>query len=185
LIKAELMTRQPEMAQAISDAIRAEALGRVATTLEPAPPGAVVPFAGPTIPSGWLPCNGQAISRKDYGALYSAIGQTYGKGDGISTFNVPDYRGLFLRGVDDTGNRDRERAKRKAGLGSVQADEVGPHVHPELGLQVRESTGSGAYYAVGAASNWGGFPKPQTNSHVNQGKETRPINIAVNWIIKD
>ncbi|MGA2435430.1 MAG: phage tail protein, partial [Bryobacteraceae bacterium] len=183
LVKAELTKRQQEIGQAISNAIRTEAIGRVAVAVAPVPPGTVVPFAGPTIPSGWLPCNGQAVTRKDYAALYSAIGQTYGNGDGVSTFNLPDYRGRFLRGVDGSANRDHERVQRQAGLGSIQDDEVGPHVHPEMAIDVERLGAGGGYRIVGAGSNFGAF-QTQANGLVNQGKETRPINVAVNWIIK-
>lgn len=51
-----------------------------------------------TAPSGWLICNGQAVSRATYSALYSAIGTAYGYGNNSTTFNVPDLRGMFIRG---------------------------------------------------------------------------------------
>jgi len=51
------------------------------------------------VPSGFLYCNGQAISRTTYVRLYGAIGTTFGTGDGSTTFNVPDFRGAFLRGT--------------------------------------------------------------------------------------
>jgi hypothetical protein len=53
------------------------------------PTGTILPFAGNTIPSGFLACNGAAVSRTTYAALFSAIGTTYGGGNGSSTFNVP------------------------------------------------------------------------------------------------
>lgn len=53
------------------------------------PTGTILPFAGETIPSGFLACNGAAVSRTTYAALFSAIGTTYGSGNGSSTFNVP------------------------------------------------------------------------------------------------
>jgi len=58
-------------------------------------PGMIVPYSGvdSTVPSGWLFCNGQAISRSTYASLFSVIATTYGVGDGSSTFNVPDLRG--------------------------------------------------------------------------------------------
>jgi microcystin-dependent protein len=57
------------------------------------PSGALTPFAGSTAPSGWLLCQGQAVSRATYANLFSAISTTYGTGDGSTTFNVPDMRG--------------------------------------------------------------------------------------------
>ena len=54
---------------------------------------------GSTPPSGFLKCDGSAISRTTYSALYSKITVTYGSGDGSTTFNLPDFRGRFLRGA--------------------------------------------------------------------------------------
>lgn len=56
------------------------------------PAGVMLPFAGPTgnIPTGWRLCNGDAISRTTYAALFAAIGTTWGAGDGSTTFNVPN-----------------------------------------------------------------------------------------------
>jgi microcystin-dependent protein len=65
------------------------------------PAGTIIAFAGATPPSGWLLCNGSAISRTTYSALFSAIGTAHGQGDGSATFNLPDYRGQFLRGRVD------------------------------------------------------------------------------------
>lgn len=62
------------------------------------PPGGVIAYGGTTEPTGWLICNGRAISRSTYQALFSAIGTAHGTGDGTTTFNLPDYRWTFLRG---------------------------------------------------------------------------------------
>lgn len=67
------------------------------------PIGAVVAFAGHTeldVDDAWLPCDGSAYSRTDFEALYARLGDTYG--ETADTFNVPDYRGRFLRGASDT-----------------------------------------------------------------------------------
>src|SRR5574337_1130553 len=55
------------------------------------PAGAVLMFAGASVPSGWLLCNGQAVSRTTYANLFAAIGTTFGTGDGSTTFNVPNF----------------------------------------------------------------------------------------------
>lgn len=56
------------------------------------PIGSILPFASEIIPTGWLLCDGREVTRTDYPELYSAIGTTYGSGDGTSTFNLPDMR---------------------------------------------------------------------------------------------
>ncbi len=57
------------------------------------PPGAVIPFAGSAAPTGWLFCQGAAVSRTTYATLFAVIGTTFGVGDGSTTFNIPDMRG--------------------------------------------------------------------------------------------
>ena len=81
--------------------------------------GEVAFFARTTPPSGWLKANGAAISRTTYAALFAAIGTTFGDGDGRTTFNLPDLRGEFLRGLDDGRNIDRDRR-----LGTAQGDAI-------------------------------------------------------------
>ena len=53
------------------------------------PTGSIIPFAGTTIPAGYLLCDGSAISRTTYADLFAVIGTVYGAGDGSTTFNVP------------------------------------------------------------------------------------------------
>ena len=71
--------------------------------------GLVQWYAGNTPPTGWLECNGNAVSRTTYAALFSAIGTTYGVGDGSTTFNLPDLRGEFVRGWDHGRGADSGR----------------------------------------------------------------------------
>jgi microcystin-dependent protein len=75
------------------------------------PAGMLTPFAGAAAPSGWLLCDGSAISRATYSDLFTAIGTAYGVGDGSTTFNLPDMQGNLPRGKDsdslgDTGGSD-------------------------------------------------------------------------------
>jgi len=79
---------------------------------------AVVAYAGTNIPAGFFECNGQAVSRTTYADLFTAIGTTYGAGDNVNTFNVPDMRGEFIRGKSDTRP-----------LGSKQAGSFASHTH--------------------------------------------------------
>ena len=58
-----------------------------------------------TTPDGWLDCEGQALSRTTYSDLYAEIGTAYGSGDGSTTFNLPDLRGIVLMGKNDSSNQ--------------------------------------------------------------------------------
>lgn len=80
------------------------------------PVGTVVNYAGSTIPLQWYLCYGQALSRTVFSALFTAIGTTYGAGDGSTTFNLPDYRGRVLAGRDDMGGSAAGR------IGTVSTD---------------------------------------------------------------
>jgi microcystin-dependent protein len=77
--------------------------------------GAIMAFAMPNPPAGWLECNGAEISRITYSSLFNLIGTTYGKGNGLTTFNLPDFRGEFIRGWDNNRGIDIGRY-----FGSVQ-----------------------------------------------------------------
>lgn len=70
------------------------------------PAGVVMPYGGASAPTYWLLCNGAAVSRTTYAALYTAIGTTYGVGDGTTTFNLPDMRGRTPVGADPTALRN-------------------------------------------------------------------------------
>ncbi len=87
-------------------------------------PGKISHYAMAAIPQGWLKCDGSAVSRATYAALFAAVGTTYGAGDGATTFNLPDLRGEFIRGLDDGRGVDAGRA-----LGSAQAQDMQPHAH--------------------------------------------------------
>lgn len=88
------------------------------------PSGAVQYFATGAAPTGWLKANGALVSRSTYAALFSAIGTTFGAGDGSTTFQLPDLRGEFLRALDDGRGIDTGRA-----LGSAQGDANKAHSH--------------------------------------------------------
>jgi microcystin-dependent protein len=85
---------------AVVAASSAEASAKDAAYL---PPGVIASYAGAAAPAGWLLCYGQAVSRTTYAALFTAIGTTYGTGDGSSTFTLPDMRGRAVAGKDDMG----------------------------------------------------------------------------------
>jgi microcystin-dependent protein len=136
--------------------------------------GTIKAYAGSLPPSGYLECNGQAVSRTTYADLYRVISTKWGAGNGSTTFNLPDFRGEFLRGWDNGRGVDSGR-----GFGSSQASDVEPHSHtysvPVKGSAV--NTGMGG--SSGVRNSW---TTGTTNS--SAGTETRPRNKAVMYIIK-
>lgn len=88
------------------------------------PASQIAYFARATAPSGWLKANGAAVSRTAYAKLFAAVGTSWGKGDGLNTFNLPDLRGEFIRGWDDSRGVDAGRV-----LGTAQSDQNKAHTH--------------------------------------------------------
>ncbi len=117
------------------------------------PAGTIIHTARTTAPSGYIEADGSAVSRTVYAALFSAIGTTYGTGDGSSTFNLPDLRGEFIRGLDNGRGRDTEQNR---ALGSTQDDQNkdhnhgantstdGSHGHPVTGSTANDTHSHGA-----------------------------------------
>jgi microcystin-dependent protein len=82
-------------------------------------------YAGSAVPTGYLACDGQAVSRTTYAALYAKIGNTWGAGDGSTTFNVPPLNNRFLRHRDGAGAA--------GAVGTLQGDQNKTHTHPIVG----------------------------------------------------
>jgi hypothetical protein len=157
------------------------------------PPGTIIASMGisATPPDGWEFCRGQEVSRSDpkFARLYAAIRETGGAGNGLTTFNIPDLRGLFLRGVDAGAGRDPEARA----VGSSQPDAFQGHYH-----LVSEPAQTGGTPRIGTAAFNG---SPGTHIEVPQGtayriisdgvngvprisSETRPKNVSVHYLIK-
>lgn len=156
------------------------------------PAGTVTAFAGTSVPTGWLLCDGSAVSRTTYAALYSAIGLTHGQGDASTTFNVPDYRGRFLRGVDGGAGRDPDTASRTAmatggntgnNVGSVQTDQFKSHTHTATVTYTTSANDIGGGGVVSGSDTAQDVSITVSNSSAG-GNETRPLNAYVNYIIK-
>jgi hypothetical protein len=142
------------------------------------PVGTVVSYWGSTAPAGWILCNGQAVpSSSEYNALRNIVGS-----------NVPDLRGMFLRGAGKNSNSsfaytgDSVRA-----VGSTQSNTVGPHIHPFDDYTYSECCPS--YGFLGQADHSDGDNGPKSpyrhDTLQNSGsEETRPNNMAINFIIK-
>jgi len=165
------------------------------TSVDGNPSGAIIAYGGTSAPSGWLLCDGSAVSRTTYATLFAAIGIAYGSGDGSTTFNLPDLRGRFARGVDGTANNDPDKAARTASntggntgnaVGSLQDDNLESHNH-----RLRYGSTAAALAAsrglIGGSTDQGSYinsglgPAFVENSG---GNETRPKNVYVNYIIK-
>ncbi len=142
----------------------------------------------------WLLCDGREVNRSDYADLYAVVGDAFGAGNEVTTFNLPDCRGIVLRGVDNGRGFDDGRI-----LGSYQEDSIGEHHHwvangansggnndisPEKTL-----TGNGTGEWYGAYLR--GSPDPATGGKSSGVKgvenvvaETRMKNLAINYFIK-
>jgi microcystin-dependent protein len=118
------------------------------------PPGTVITFAGPAVPTGYLLCNGSLLNRAAYANLFNAIGTTYGATDS-SNFAIPDLRGMFIRGLDNGRGRDSGRV-----LGSFQGHQMQYHGHTFVGDAVgghSHTLSMGAAGAHGhAMTGWNG-----------------------------
>jgi microcystin-dependent protein len=133
-------------------------------------------------------CDGSEVDRVVYANLFAEIGTLNGGGDGVTTFNLPDYRGRFLRGVDGGAGRDPDAASRTEmnpggatgdDVGSVHEDMFMNHTHPIPHGMSRDQGGSvpGGNLATTSATI-------SAEESPTGGAETRPKNANVNWIIK-
>lgn len=111
-------------AQQVADAVHSQhavTLGQL-IGFSGAAPGDIKYTAANSVPVGWLKADGSLVSRAEYAALFAAIGTTYGEGDGVTTFRLPDLRGEFIRGYDDGRGVDKGR-----GFGTWQKGSLYPY----------------------------------------------------------
>lgn len=120
------------------------------------PAGIVAPYGGTTQPTGWLFCYGQAINRVTYAALFTAIGTTYGAGDGSTTFNLPDLRGRTVAGQDDMGGSSANRLTAQSGglNGDTLGATGGAETHTLTTAQIPAHSHSVGVQASGGAGGW-------------------------------
>ena len=118
------------------------------------PTGAIMAFDLTTPPDGWLLCDGRAVSRTTYAALFAAIGTRHGSGDGSSTFNLPDMDGLFIEGTTDASKVGQ---KIEAGLpnitGSTQIGEYPLYTVKHTGAFSGTDNGDADYHGQDIHSN--------------------------------
>ena len=141
-----------------------------------APTGSVMMYAANMPPTGWLECNGAAISRTTYSVLFGIIGTVFGVGNGTTTFNIPDMRGYFGRGWDDGAGVDPGRV-----FGSTQADAVQDHKH-DYGIGSINVSGGPSPIPVPVGTFFNTLTSGMSTGTV--GTETRPKNVAMLFIIK-
>lgn len=176
-------TAGTDKTRAITPATLAAVIAAAVTNATPS--GAVQAFAQGTPPAGWLRCNGGAVSRSTYNKLFAAIGTAYGAGDGSTTFNVPDLRGEFVRGLDDGRGVDAGRL-----IGSSQSHQLQYHYHGAVGAilngAVSTGTGQAGRNSVVAYQDNAATAKLNTTDQMtgNRGSETRPRNVALLYCIK-
>ena len=154
------------------------------------PAGIIAPFAGTSAPTGWLSCNGAAVSRTTYATLYAAIGTTWGVGDGSTTFNVPDLRGMFLRGTGTNGTYGTAIGQ---AVGTYAVDTYLNHTHTDSGhthtYTMPDSPspdGGGVGYGAsrGSSTQSTGTGTANIQTSTTGGTETKPKNYGVLYIIK-
>ena len=145
--------------------------------------GNVSSFATATPPTGWLKANGAAVNRTTYAALFAAIGTTFGAGDGSTTFNVPDLRGEFVRGWDDSRGVDAGRSFGATQLDALQ--NITGTVSSDIG-----SGGTGAFAWGSSAATKSGGPTTYGTTTFDASRvartstETRGRNVALLYCIK-
>lgn len=142
------------------------------------PTGSVFTMATTTVPSGYLECDGSAVSRTTYADLFAAIGTTWGAGNGSSTFNVPDLRGEFIRGWDNGRGIDDSRS-----FASFQDHQLQYHSH-RYSSALGDSDYGQSNPAKGTPSTRNTTDGSDASDVGNFGDETRPRNIAMMYVIK-
>jgi microcystin-dependent protein len=163
-------------------------------------PGTVFDYAGTTAPPGYLLCDGSTVSRTTYAALFTAIGTTYGAGNGTTTFGIPDCRGRFTAGKDDMGGTAASRLTGTTGsvvgttLGAVGGEqnhqltynEMPSHSHTFSGTTPQYgTTGTNGYYGnalYGSRTNL--LPLGINSAGADLPHNTVPPVIIFNKIIK-
>jgi microcystin-dependent protein len=162
--------------------------------------GSIITNTSSIVPIGTLSCDGSPVSRTTYAALFAIIGITAGQGDGSTTFNLPDYRGRFLRGRANSSANDPDRASRTAmNTGGNTGDTVNsvqtvatkmPNTpfaaaNTELGRNFSAGTGDAFGSGSFAIKSGGDSTNRLPHTHAISGgdSETRPINAYVEFVI--
>ena len=129
--------------------------------------GFIQPFAASTVPTGWLECDGSAVSRTTYADLFTVIGTTYGSGDGSTTFNLPDLKGKVVAGYDST-DTDFDAIGETGGAKTHKHKGWGDADSGETAGDLRATVGS----PTGDASRLGFVALSAINPNTGSGGET-------------
>ena len=153
------------------------------------PTGIVQAFAGSTTPTGWLLCDGSAVSRTDYADLYAVIGDTYGAGDGSTTFNLPNLVDKFVEGSATSGT------VKTAGLPNITGSAI-PYISQGGGAKVSDYSGAlkrtfngavsyGSVASTGAGVDGGiSIDASLSNSIYGNSATVQPPAVTMRYIIK-
>jgi microcystin-dependent protein len=163
-------------APAAGDTAAAKFLSAAGTWAAASPVGSIIMHGANTPPTGWLECNGAAVSRTTYAALFAVVTTTFGSGDGSTTFNVPDMRGYFPRGWDNGRGIDPARV-----FGDSQNDSIESHTHL---ISPPTAAGEAGQGATTTGTLGGGETVTPYSSGATGDTETRPFNVALLFIIK-
>lgn len=161
------------------------------------PVGTSIMYNGPTTPAGYLKENGAAYSRTVYAKLFAKIGTTFGAGDGSTTFNVPDTRAEFIRGLDDGRGIDVGRvlgvaqgSQNKSHTHTGSTNTTGNHSHSLPSISSYHSYGS-SIFSIAGFSSTGTYNTSSAGNHSHTltinaegGSEARPRNQAKLFCIK-
>ena len=152
-------------------------------TITTLPIGTITPFGAASIPSGWLECNGAAVSRTTYADLFAVIGMTYGSGDGSTTFNLPDFRGRASVG-QGTGSGLSPRA-----LGATGGAETHTLIEAELPAHTHDidlyDAASGSPVVTKTGDSVGNVATIQSGSAGSGAAHNNmPPFLVTAWIIK-
>lgn len=163
------------------------------------PTGLITPFGGDTVPSGWLLCDGSAVSRTTYAQLFELIGTTYGAGDGETTFNVPNLKGKTLVGKD-TSQTEFNTLNKTGGeiVHKLTISEMPSHNHNNSGrawlsapsgMSVGEEQGgsiggTGKYYFHSEDSSHNVYTETMASSGGSGNHNNLQPYTVVNYIIK-
>ena len=163
------------------------------------PKGMIVPYGGNSAPTGWLMCDGSAVSRDTYSELFNVIGTAFGNGDGSTTFNLPDLRNKTTFGVGNaTGGLANVGAVSVGSLPNISGNGIAGRITartsnmPETNgaLKIYPNDGGSTGLAIGngnadwATAGWFDIDASRVSSIYKSTSQVVPASVGVNYIIR-